>query len=75
MKKILAFGTSNSKSSINQKLVTWSANQVDDVIYIGNVIDGDQLQFRMIIDYFEGRSADPAHSIDCNSFQSLLLSF
>lgn len=31
MKKILAFGTSNSKSSINQKLATWSANQVDDV--------------------------------------------
>lgn len=30
-KKILAFGASNSKNSINKKLATFAANQIDDV--------------------------------------------
>ena len=31
MKKILAFGASNSKQSINGKLAIWAANQLEDV--------------------------------------------
>lgn len=31
MKKILAFGASNSKNSINKRLANWAANQLEDV--------------------------------------------
>ncbi|PWJ43825.1 NADPH-dependent FMN reductase [Sediminitomix flava] len=31
MKKIIAIGASNSKNSINQKLATWAASQVENV--------------------------------------------
>jgi chromate reductase len=31
MKKVLAFGASNSKQSINQQLATWAANQIEDI--------------------------------------------
>ena len=31
MKKVLAFGASNSKASINHQLAVWSANQLEDV--------------------------------------------
>lgn len=31
MKRILAFGASNSRKSINQQLATWAANQLADV--------------------------------------------
>lgn len=31
MKKILAFGASNSRNSINKRLANWAANQLEDV--------------------------------------------
>ncbi|WP_109829613.1 NADPH-dependent FMN reductase [Reichenbachiella versicolor] len=45
MKKVLAFGASNSKKSINQRLAVWAANQLNEV----EVITLDLNDFEMPI--------------------------
>ncbi len=43
MKKVIAFGASNSKESINQKLAIWTANQLENT----EVIDLDLNDYEM----------------------------
>lgn len=64
--KVLAFGTSNSRNSINQKLARYSAAQIDDAIDNVNVtlLDIHDLEMPIFSEEREKESGIPAFAHD-----------
>ncbi len=77
MKKVIAFGASNSKLSINQQFAHWAANQLDDVEV--EVLDLNQFEMPIYSIDRENETGIPQKAMDfkakINEADALVISF